>query len=173
MALIRRLGIKLSVYHIEGVANELADVLSRTVHRNYYRIKRSVLDRICPAPDFDLFGNAEHAYAPAFPLHSLRRRHNLGECPRLPKVSVGVPPWSYILGLLSSAQDLDWNLRRVLLVLPYWPGQIWWPLARSLGHLWLLQGQPWLNPWSRSQQQQPRWRAVALPLGPPSWRSVV
>ena len=128
ISLVRRYDITLDAHHIAGELNELADQLSRTVERNRYTLHPSAL-RSCKLHfDFDLYGSSLSSLAPAYSTVLAYRARSLRDCPPLPALSVAAPPWPRILPLLSEAAAGHANHARVLLVVPYWPAQPWWPL---------------------------------------------
>ena len=154
------------MFHIEGVTNELADILSRTVHRNLFVLSPAWVQRTLPPLDFDLFGSATHSLARHFPRLPPFCARPPSLCPPV-GVSVLSPRWKDILALCTAVQSAPVRAHQALLIiLPFWPAQLWWPLARRLGPLFLLPGYPWLNP-AAPRTAQPRWRAVVcLRAGP-------
>ena len=148
VSLLHRHSIALDVHHIEGELNSLADLLSRTIEQNRYTLRPTALASCKLHFDFDLFGSAASSLAPHYCTALSYRARSLSDCPPWPRLSVAVPPWHRILQLLSEAAAAPERTKRILLVLPHWPAQPWWPLAVRLANSRLLQlpGKPWLTP---------------------------
>ena len=150
--------------HIAGELNSLADLLSRTVQSNSYRLDSEWFATHVGTPDFDLTGNALHSYAPRYPLVADYRCRPLRLCPS-GRRSVAVPQWGHILPLLQALirEELTGHLS---VVLPAWPGAPWYPLLQAVPRATLRQppGRPWLTPGRR----RTRWTAVILAVRPAS-----
>jgi hypothetical protein len=129
-------------------------MLSRTIETNSYRLHPSALLQSRLHFDFDLYGSALSSLAPSFCSSLSYRPRRLSDCPPLPALSVAAPPWNRILALLSEAAQGSATQRcnrRILLILPHWPAQPWWPLAVRLAENRLLEfkGTPWVGPSGR------------------------
>ena len=148
------------MHHIAGVANEVADVLSRTVYHNAFTLDSSVVRSLLHAfPNCcDIFGSAHFSYTHDFPLTPLSTRpRQLSDCPShlLP---LAVPPWGQIPNLLGTEVSRPW-----LLVVPLWTAQWWWPvLVGRAVELHCLPGTPWQHPRDRKHCH---WGAVLARMG--------
>lgn len=127
----------------------MADQLSRTLEYNRYRLHHSVMMRTKLHFDFDLFGSPIHSLASKYCTSLTYRARKLRDCPPLPSVSVACPPWNQALPLLSEALGDQGRIKgRILLILPEWPAQPWWPLLLRVaqGKLLTFGSRPWVSP---------------------------
>jgi hypothetical protein len=86
------------------------------------------------------------------------------ECPARPLLSVAAPPFNTLLPLLSEAAGAQGSVKgRILLIVPLWTAQPWWPLALRLsqGIFWTFRGLPWISPAGKRAS----FRAVAFWVG--------
>lgn len=131
---------------------------------NHYRFDPAALLQCRYAFDFDLFGSPLRSLAPDYPRSLAYRARALADCPPAPKLSVAAPPWNRLLPLLSGALADPGAIKgRVLMLLPLWPAQPWWPLAVQLaqGKMLTFRGKPWLSPAGK----RANFNAVAVWLG--------
>lgn len=128
----------------------LADQLSRTLDYNCYKLHHSTLGKSKLQFDFDLFGSPLHSLAPAYCTSLVYRARRLRDCPALPRLCVAVPPWHQVMPLLSEAVGAPENVRgkKILLIVPHWPAQPWWPLLLRVakGRLITFGAKPWVSP---------------------------
>lgn len=142
----------------------MADLLSRTVEHNRYVLHESALYRTKLKFDFDLYGSSLRSLAPAYCTNLSYRARRLRDCPPAPSVSIAVPPWNQALSLLSEAGADHANITgSILLVLPEWPAQPWWPLMLRLSRGKILHFGP--KPWVSPGNKRPPYGAVAIWIG--------
>lgn len=129
-------GISLSASHIQGTKNVEADRLSRIVNVDTeWALRRSVFLKLCDiffAPDTDLFANRINAQVKSYV--------SWGPDPGAVAFNAFNIPWSHgsfyafppfsVIG--RALRKLVLDQATVLMILPLWPSQTWFPRALHL-----------------------------------------
>jgi ribonuclease HI len=154
-----RLGLHLSVEHIAGEKNTVADSLSRLSRSGDYSLKRGVFQEMCEKlqvnPSVDLFSTAENAQLPQFVSPFWKDQVSVRDALSIPWVG-GMPYLHPPIPLISRClrKVLHENVPAVL-VLPQWKGQSWSVLLNKMTHnrLFLGRSENVLLPGSQMQKK--------------------
>ena len=135
--LLSTLDVHLEVEYIPGVDNVAADRLSRTTDREDWRLNPQIFARICELrflPDVDCFATSQNAQVPRFFSWTFDPR-SLGTDFFKQKFThnglrlYGNPPFSVVGRVLDKVRREGLEM---LLVVPCWTGQPWWPLLQTM-----------------------------------------
>ena len=129
-------GITLSAQHIQGLDNVAADVESRVSRIDgEWMLQPDVFNRICQlfyTPDIDLFATRLNAQLPAYVSWKPDPSAMCTNAFALDwggKSLYAFPPFSIVSRALRKLQD---DAATVLMILPLWPTQVWFPTALQL-----------------------------------------
>lgn len=129
-----RWGVHLTVLHRPGSLNSEADALSRRTSsaRHEWTLSleafRAIVDQWGP-PSIDWFASPENARVPRFVTRTPMPGAVATDAMSVPwhreHLGLLVPPFSILPRVVAKALD---ERASAVLVVPYWPTQVWWPL---------------------------------------------
>jgi hypothetical protein len=144
--LLQTLDIRLSVSHIPGITNVLADAFSRMEVTGDYALRPDVylnaIRTLETCPTIDLFAHSGNNKCPRY---AALRGRLAGQAEILDAFSI---PWGnevpYIFPpvqlIQAVLQKIQWERITALVVVPHWPSQPWWGLLRPMAKVTLQLG---------------------------------